>query len=350
MPASRSRAHAIDDGGDLRHAGAGDHPGGADRSWTDADLDAVGAALGEVAGALSGGDVAGQDAGLGKALTQGLEGVQHAEAVGVGGVEHQQVGLGLDEGLGALEVVAAGADRGAHPQAAQLVFAGVRILEHLFDVFVGDQPGEQAVFDHRQLLDAMLVEQLLGLLEGGAGRHGDQVVAGHQLADRTALPGLETQVAVGQDADQLAAFVGDRHAGDLEPRHDPQGFGDLLLGANGHRIDDHAGLGALDLVDLLGLLLDGEVLVDEADAAFLGQRDRQCRLGHGIHGRRHQRRVERDAATQLGGEVDVVGVNLGEAGLQEHVVKGQCDTGRCLRASGATRSIETGHRLGSPRL
>ena len=47
------------DGGDLRHAGAGDHAGGADRPGTDADFDAIDAGSGQFAGAVVGGDVAG---------------------------------------------------------------------------------------------------------------------------------------------------------------------------------------------------------------------------------------------------------------------------------------------------
>ena len=60
------------------------------------------------------------------------------------------------------------------------------------------------------------------------------------------------------------------------------------------------------------------------------------------------RHVERDAAAQLGRQVDVVGVDLGQAGHQQHVVKGQGAPGRCLRASGAT-GVEAFHRLVSPR-
>ena len=34
----------------------------------------------------------------------------------------------------------------------------------------------------------------------------------------------------------------------------------------------------------LGLLLDGEVAVDDADSALLGHGDGQARLGYGVHG------------------------------------------------------------------
>src|ERR1700738_4634427 len=56
------------DGGDLRHAGAGDHAGGADGAAPDAHLDGVGARVDQGLGALVGGHVTGQEADAGKAL------------------------------------------------------------------------------------------------------------------------------------------------------------------------------------------------------------------------------------------------------------------------------------------
>jgi hypothetical protein len=66
------------------------------------------------------------------------------------------------------------------------------------------------------------------------------------------------------------------------------------VGLDGDGVDDHAGLGALDLVDLAGLLLDGEVAVDDAEAALLGHGDGQARLGDGVHGGGHERGGEGD--------------------------------------------------------
>jgi hypothetical protein len=63
-----------------------------------------------------------------------------------------------------------------------------------------------------------------------------------------------------------------------------------------HRVDDHARLRPLDPVDLLGLALDGHVLVDYAKAAMLGHRDRHVGLGHGVHGRRNDGQIEADPA------------------------------------------------------
>jgi len=58
----------------------------------------------------------------------------------------------------------------------------------------------------------VLVKDLAGCLECGADGSGNQSVFGHPLGDRKIEAGLETEVAVRQNADQLAVGVGDRNA------------------------------------------------------------------------------------------------------------------------------------------
>ena len=94
-------------------------------------------------------------------------------------------------------------------------------------------------------------------------------------------------------------------------------------GDDGDGVDDHAGFGALDLVDLAGLLLDGEVAMDDAHAALLRHGDGEARLGDGVHGGGHQRSVQRDVARELGLRADLGGNDLGVGGHEEDVVKGQ---------------------------
>ena len=96
-----------------------------------------------------------------------------------------------------------------------------------------------------------------------------------------------------------------------------------MSGRNGDRILDHAALEALDLGYLRGLRLGGHVLVNDADAAFLRQSNRQARFGHGIHRGRHQRDIQGNFAGQPGGEADVAGQNVGMGGDQQDIVEGQ---------------------------
>ncbi len=277
----------------------------------------------------------------GKRLAQPGRGVEHTTAVGMGRVENEEVHLGPHQGRGPLQVVARGTHGGTHPQPAKLVLAGHGVLDGLLDVLDRDQPLEVAgAVDHEDLLDAVLVELGLGLLQGRPLGHGDQVFLGHQLADRLVQLFLETEVAVGEDADQVPFGIGHRHSGDLVAGHHVQSFADALVGPHGDRVDDHSGLTALHPVHFLGLGLDREVLVNDADPAFLGQGDRQPRRGDGVHGRREDGDVQVDSAADLGPEVDLVRVHLGEARKDRDVVEGQSETRRGVDHACAGSSID----------
>ena len=65
------------------------------------------------------------------------------------------------------------------------------------------------------------------------------------------------------------------------------------------------------------------VLVDDADAAFLRHRDREARLGDGVHRGRHDRHVEADGAGEVRGQVDVARQEVGVSGDEEDVVEGE---------------------------
>ena len=79
----------------------------------------------------------------------------------------------------------------------------------------------------------------------------------------------------------------------------------------------------LTFSDLGGLLLRRQVLVDDADAALLRQRDGQPRLGHRVHRGGDQRDVQRDVAGELGRELNVAGEDRRVGGDEQHVIEGQ---------------------------
>ena len=172
----------------------------------------------------------------------------------------------------------------------------------------------------------MPVQDVLGLVEGRADRHRDQVLLGHHVGDGLLGVGLEAEVAVGQDADQaafLAAVVGDRHAGNPVVRHQLERLVDAVRRRERDRVDDHAALRALDAVHFGRLVLDREVLVDDAEAALLGHGDGHRRLGDRIHGGAQKRHVERDVAGEPRGHVDLRRQHARIARHQQHVVEGE---------------------------
>src|SRR5690606_1823637 len=83
-------------------------------------------------------------------------------------------------------------------------------------------------------------------------------------------------------------------------------------------------LEALDLAHLGSLLLDGHVLVDDANAAFLSHGDGQTRLGDRVHGSGQQRNVQFDAAGQAGLQADILGQYLGITENEQDVVESEC--------------------------
>ena len=265
------------------------------------DLDRVDAPLDEGPGALRRGDVAGHELDVGVALADLLDGVEHAPGVAVRGVDADDVGLSLHQGLHPFVGVLGHAHRRAHPQPAQLVLAGVGELDHLRDVLDGDHaPQLEVVVHHQELLDLVDLELLDGLVEGGAHGHGHQVLGGHERRDGLAEVGLEAGVAVGDDAGQPPVGMDDRDAGDAVLLH--EGLGVAVGGGERQRdgVHDHPRLTPLDLAHHLGLPVDRLVLVDDGHAALAGQSDGESGLGDGVHGRGQQRDVEGDLAGQAG--------------------------------------------------
>ncbi|MNQ69345.1 hypothetical protein D3C85_839360 [compost metagenome] len=242
----------------------------------------------------------------------------------MGGVHHHHVDAGGDQCGNTFAGIGAGAHRRAYAQAAQVILGGQRIGLGLLDITEGHQAAQvEVLVDHQHLLDAVFVELDLHLFQRGAFTGGDQLVLrSHDRGDGVAHVRLEAQVAAGDYAHQFA-LVHHREAGEAVLAGDLQQLDDLGGGGDGHRVTDDGGLVTLDLAHFGSLLLDGHVLVDDADAAFLGHGDGQAGFGHRIHRGGHQRDVQFDAAGQAGLEADILRQNLGITRDQENVVEGQ---------------------------
>ena len=325
---SPRRLDGVHDGGELRHADAGDDAGGADRARPDADLDGVGAGIDERLGALGGRDVAGHHLHrIGEPL-DALDRIEHAARMAVGGVHDDEVDARLDQPLGALVAVVADRGRGRDPQPALLVLAGMGMGDRLLDVLDGDQPDAAVlVVHHQELFDAVLVQQALRLLLADAFPHRHQAVLGHQLGDLLARIGCKAHVTVGEDADQAARRLvagHHRHAGDAVLLHQRQRVGEGRLRMNGEWVHHHAGLEFLDPADQRGLLVRLEVAVDNSDAAGLRHGNRHGGFGHGVHRGGDDRNIERDVASNPRADVDLGRQNVRKTRRQQHVVEGEC--------------------------
>ena len=324
------------DRGHLRDAHARHHPGGADRSRPDADLDAVRPRVDQGLRATAGGHVAADHLGVGIRLDL-RDHVQHGLGVPVRGIHDQEVHSGLGQRLGATLGVLPDPDRRPDHQAAGRVLGRGGKLLALGEVLHRDQAFEAAgLVDQWQLLHLVLAQQPQRPLGRHPDRRGDQGHRGHDLGDPAAMVGLEPDIPVGDDAEQDTVGASHRDTGDPVPAAQPVHVGDRRVRPAGHRVGDHAGLGPLDHVHLLRLLLDGQVAVQHADATLAGHGDRHPGLGHGVHGRRHQRDAEPMTARDPGRGVRLAGQHRRMSREQEHIVEGQTDGRELVRLVGNT--------------
>ncbi len=313
-------------GGELRNADTGDHAGGADGARTHANLDGVDSGVDHGLCALTRRHVAADDI---DALESGigLETANHVEGelgLTVSGIDHEHVHAGLHQGGGTVVGIAQETDAGGNAQTALLVLGGIRVLLGLDEVLHGDQTGQVAFgVDQRQLFDLVLGQQVVGVLLGDVGRTGNQMLAGHHVGDLEVIVILgsdEAHVAVGDDADELVVLIDDRQAGDMETAAQLVEIGQRHIRAHGERIVDHTGFGTLDDIDLSGLIVDGEVAVQHADAAVTSHGNGHVGLGDGIHGGGNGRNLHRDVTGQMSG-----GVHLGRNDIrlvrqQQHII------------------------------
>ena len=163
----------------------------------------------------------------------------------------------------------------------------------------------------------------LCLFLADTGFYGRKIIARHQFGNR--LHGVfgKTHIAIGQDADKLAARLYYRNSRNAIFGHQRLRLGKRCCGRNRDRIDDHARFIALHLTDSGHLFFDRKVAVEHTNTAQLRHDDRHARFGNGVHSRRHDRDIECDAAGDPRLRVRLTGQNIRFTRLQQHVVKGQ---------------------------
>ena len=159
----------------------------------------------------------------------------------------------------------------------------------------------------------------------------DQILCRHIIADGAAVVGRKTHIAIGENAHQFAVHIDDRDAADAVATHHTFGRGQRRVRGQGDRIDDHATLTAFNLINLFDLLLDGEVTMDDAQAALAGQRNRQFTLGYCIHRGTDDGNFELQPLVQLDREIHFGGQGLGITWCQQYIIKGKRLFGKAFR-------------------
>ena len=82
------------------------------------------------------------------------------------------------------------------------VLGGVWIFQFLLNIFYGDKSLQIVILvDDQQFFDAVLVENVLSLLEGGPDRNSDEIFFGHHFGDGDVEASFEAKIAIREDAD-----------------------------------------------------------------------------------------------------------------------------------------------------
>ena len=312
---------AVHDGGELRHADARDDTRGADGAGADAHFDDVCARFDEGARCACRCDVARNDGHVGEGALDLGDLFDDALAVAVRRIDGDDIHLLFDEGGDALHRIGGSADRRADEKTAVLISCRVGVLDALFDVLDRDEALQVPVFiDDGKLFDAVTAQNLLRIGKRGADGRRDEVFLRHHVFDGLIVVGLKAEIAVGEDADELAV-AGDGHAADAVALHEGDRVAHEILRFEEEGIGDDAVFGALDLVHLLGLFLDAHVLMDDAEPPFARHGDGKAALRDGVHCRGDDGKIERKPLAQRGAEVYIVRQDVGRLRDEQNVVK-----------------------------
>ena len=240
------------------------------------------------------------------------------------GVDDDTIHPLLHQSHGPLPSVAEETNGRAHPEPAGVILGGIGVFVGLHEVLESDQALEFAPrVDDGQLLDLVLRQQRQGVVVGDTDGRSDQGHPRHDLAHRTGTVILEAQVAVGDDSEQHPVVV---HHG--QPGDTVLGTGIVHLlearpGPNRHGLGDHPGLRALHLIHHVRLVIDGQVAVQDPDAALTSHGDGHAGLRDGVHGSRGQRNVQPDVAAEPGIGRRLRRDDVRFVGLEQHVIEGQ---------------------------
>ena len=203
-----------------------------------------------------------------------------------------------------------------------VILGRLRVIFRLLEVFGRNHAFEFViVIDDQHFLDTVLVQQRFDFIVAGALGNRDQPgFRRHDLGHRRFHTRLETQVASRHDTDRALA-IDDGHARYTHRMRQVDDFANRHVGRYCDRIAHDTAFKFLDRTDLARLLFDRHVLVNDADTAFLGQRDGQPGLSDGVHRRRQHRDIEPNPSRQLRTQVNLVGEHRRVSGLQENVVE-----------------------------
>ena len=131
----------------------------------------------------------------------------------VSGIDYENVGVRPDESFGSLVIV--DTDGGTDQEPAPAVPCGYGVLLDAVDISHCNQAGQLALaVDQQKFFHLVLLEDFLGLLEGGSRRACHQVILYHNGAYLGIVIFEKLQIPARQNAYELFA-LDDRYTGDV---------------------------------------------------------------------------------------------------------------------------------------
>ena len=148
-------------GSHLRHAHAGNDARGADRAGADAYFHCVCAGCREVQSRLRGRDVATNNRQVRVFSLNRFDLIDNALRMAVGCIDNHHVYSCLDYCVDTVGGIWPRTNRSGNPQAAVLVFTGVRVVFGFANIFECNEASKlEGLVNHQQLLDSVTVQKL----------------------------------------------------------------------------------------------------------------------------------------------------------------------------------------------
>ena len=236
-------------------------------------------------------------------------------------IQNKRIRTNLQQLLGALQHVVRDPNRGGTKQPSLRVLGGIRILHGFLDVLNGNQSLEISVVVYqRQLFNLMCHQDFFCFIERGSHPAGNKVVLRHHFFNFGIIRAEKANVTVGKNADQFSGIIRNRHAADAVLGHNLHRIVHIMILGEKNRIVDNAVFAALHTLNLIGLIADGHIFMNNADAALARDGDRHTRLGDGIHRRRNERNVQTDRSRKICRQVDVRRQHRAFRRYEEHIV------------------------------
>mmetsp|Transcript_13474 Transcript_13474/g.25973 ORF Transcript_13474/g.25973 Transcript_13474/m.25973 type:complete len:580 (-) Transcript_13474:42-1781(-) len=320
-----SSAGSVVDGGGLSTSDSADLLCGTNGTHTHTDAETIDTGLDEVEALRGGDNVATDDL---KVVTELLldpvDEFELVDGVTLGRVNDDAVNTLGDEGLEALAVVGAGSDGGTDEELlADGGLGGEGEVTVLLEVVTAAEADELVVVvDNGKLTLLGLAENEVGLVEGAALLANDEV-SGHNLGKLAGAVLEEVNVAVGDETHKAGAHLavdGDGDAGEATLSLDAVHIGDGVVGGEHDGVGDEAVLVPLDGAHESGLLLNGVVVVDDADTTLESHVDGHLALGHGVHGGGHEGQAKVDLLGELGVERHLANAEAHVARHEDHII------------------------------